>query len=443
MPEPLLAPSFVPLVVAFAECFTTPSFETFQHLMAGWVLCLGRHTVTGVLRAAGAVGPRYKHHSCFHRFFNVAAWCMEEVSLNLVKLVLQLVPEHEPIMVAVDDTLGHHTGKHIRAASMHRDELLSTRAKVVFHWGHVWVVLAIIVHVPLCQKHFALPVFWRLYRSQKLCKKENRVFLKKTEMTAQMIRRLGAALPERTIIVLADSAYANASVIKMLPANVHFIGRSRMDAALYAPSPRNRTGRPRIKGARLPSPAARARSSKGWRKLRVSIYGRPATVEIKAFDALWYIVGGGRLFRFVIIRGWPGHDDDDVLFTTDLALTPQTIIETYCLRWKIEVTFEDAKGKLGFEDPQNRTNAAVERTAPMALCIYSLTVIWFATVGHRTPGARVASYPWYTKTVPTFSDMLAALRREAWRQRLLDPAHPNRRIQKSVVPLLDAAAAGG
>ena len=64
MPEPFLAPSFVPLVVAFADCFTAPSFDTFQHLVAGWVVCLGRHTVTGVLRAAGAIGPRYKHHSC-------------------------------------------------------------------------------------------------------------------------------------------------------------------------------------------------------------------------------------------------------------------------------------------------------------------------------------------------------------------------------------------
>jgi hypothetical protein len=345
-------------------------------------------------------------------------------------------------MVAVDDTLGHHTGKRICAASMHRDELLSTRAKVVFHWGHVWVVLAIIVHVPLCQRHFALPVFWRLYRSQKLCNKEKRAFLKKTEMTAQMIRRLAAALPERTIMILADSAYANASVIKMLPDNAHFIGRSRMDAALYAPPPRNRKGRPRIKGERLPSPAARARSGTGWKRLRANIYGRPATVEVKVFDALWYVVGSGRVLRFVVIRGWPGHDDDDVLFTTDIALTAKTIIETYCLRWKLEVTFEDAKGKLGFEDPQNRTNQAVERTAPMALCIYSLTVIWFATVGHRTRGAQVSSYPWYMKTVPTFSDMLAALRREAWSQRLLDPTHANRRIQKSIAPLLDAVATG-
>jgi hypothetical protein len=40
------------------------------------------------------------------------------------------------------------------------------------------------------------------------------------------------------------------------------------------------------------------------------------------------------------------------------------------------VTFHEAKGKLGFEDPQNRTEFAVERTAPIAFWLYSLIVIW-------------------------------------------------------------------
>jgi hypothetical protein len=35
MSELLLAPSLVPLVSAFAGCFTAPSFVTFQHSLAG------------------------------------------------------------------------------------------------------------------------------------------------------------------------------------------------------------------------------------------------------------------------------------------------------------------------------------------------------------------------------------------------------------------------
>jgi hypothetical protein len=425
----------------FADCFTGPSFQTFQHILGGWILCLGRHTVTGILRASGAIG--IKHHTSFHRFFRAASWKVDDLSLTLIRLVLQLVPAEHRVVVPVDDTLGRHTGKDISAASMHHDPLLSTRTKPVFHWGHVWVVLAIVIRVPGWKKSFALPVLVRLYRSKKLCAKEKRLFLKKTELAAQMIALLARAVPDRKFLVVADSAYGNASIIRHLPANVEFTGRSRLDAALYGKPQQRKMGRPRVKGSRLPSPAARATSGRGWRRITVEVYGRKATIRVKVFDALWYIVAGGRVMRFVLVRDWPGHDDDDVLFSTDLTLDAEDIITNYCQRWSLEVTFQEAKGKLGFEDPQNRTEHAVERTAPMALWLYTLTVIWYVTVGRRTLSARLPADPWYEKKVPAFSDMLAALRREAWRHRLLDPLGLSRGDQKSVEPLLRAVGYGG
>lgn len=433
---PLLAPSLVPLLLTFSECFTAPSFVTFQHIVAGWVMCVGRHTVTGVVRAAGAVGE--KHHTSFHRFFRAAAWQLDALGLCLVKLVVGLFNADEPIVVALDDTLGRHTGKHIRAASMHHDPLLSTRAKPVFHWGHVWVVVSIVVRVPVWKKTFALPVLCRLYRSQKLCEKERRAFLKKTELAAELIAILAAVLQERAICIVADAAYANASVLKKLPPNVHFIGRAAMNAALYAPPRPRRMGRPPVKGARLPSPEQRARSTEGWQRVKVEVYGRAVSVQVKVFDALWYRVAGGQVLRFVLVRGWPGHRHDDVFCSTDLRLNAAQVIEHYCLRWYIEVAFEESKGKLGFEDPQNRTERAVERTAPMALWVYTLTVTWYLTAGKNLKTARLPSLPWYQKKAPAFSDMLAALRRETWRRRLLDPALRTRAAQKSVEPLLDA-----
>jgi len=439
--DPFLAPSLAPLVTLFADCFTRPSFDTFQHILGGWILCLGRHTVTGVVQASGAVG--HKHHTSFHRFFRSAAWHLDSVALCLVRLVLKLAPAEQPVIVPVDDTLGRHTGKHIRAASMHHDPLLSTRTKAVFHWGHVWVVLAIVIRVPAWKKSFALPVLVRLYRSKRLCAKEGRPFHKKTELAAELISVLAAAAPERQFVVVADSAYGNASILKRLPANVHFTGRSRLDAAIYASPLQRRMGRPRVKGRRLPSPGQRAASGKGWRRITVEVYGKTTTVQVKEFEALWYIVAGGRRLRFVLVRGWPGHDKDDVLFTTDRTLDAKTIITEYCLRWSLEVTFHEAKGKLGFEDPQNRTERAVERTAPMALWAYSLTVVWYLTGGKDLPGARPLATPWYRKQAPAFSDMLAALRRETWRNRLLDPLHLRRGHQKSIEPLLHAVGYGG
>ena len=72
MPDAPIVSSFSTLLQAFAGCFTAPSMDTFVTLMTGWVLDLRRHTVTGVVQAAGAVG--YKHISSFHRFFSRARW---------------------------------------------------------------------------------------------------------------------------------------------------------------------------------------------------------------------------------------------------------------------------------------------------------------------------------------------------------------------------------
>jgi hypothetical protein len=68
------------------------------------------------------------------------------------------------------------------------------------------------------------------------------------------------------------------------------------------------------------------------------------------------------------------------------SVDAKLIIETCSERWPLEVTFHEAKGKLGFEDPQNRTEHAVERAAPMALWLYSLVVIWYVRTGQHFRG---------------------------------------------------------
>jgi DDE superfamily endonuclease len=434
--QTLLPAGFSPLVQALAECFTRPSFVTFQVLLLGWVLCLGRHTVTGVLRASGALGT--KHHSSFHRFFRKAVWSTDALGQSLVRLVIKLLVTEQRIVLALDDTLGRHTGKHIAAASMHHDPLLSTRAKPVFHWGHVWVVLAVVVRVPLWDRCFAVPVMVRLYRSEKTCTRTGRPFHKKTELAAQMVSAIARLLPQRRFVVVGDAAFANASVVKTLPSNVDFLGRARPDAALFALPCRKRLGRPPKKGSRVPSPKARARSARGWGRLRVVVHGRPVTLNFKLFDALWYSVSGARLMRLLLVRGWPGHQQDDVLCSTDLQTGAEQMISEYCLRWSLEVTFFEAKGRLGFEQPQNRTERAVERTAPMALWVYSLTVIWYLSQGKGS--CPVPQLPWYRKRAPTFSDMLADLRRQCWHDRLSKASTDSATLQKSVASLFEVFA---
>jgi hypothetical protein len=443
--DPIIAPSFLALLPAFAECFTAPSFETFRHVIGGWLLCIGRRHVSSIIAAADAVG--YKHHTSFQRFFRTASWEPDCVGLVVLRLVLTLADPAMPLLAALDDTLARHTGKHIASAGNHRDPLLSTAAKVAFHFGHVWVVLAVVITVPRWNKSFALPVLVRLYRTQKVCKKAGRAHRKKTELAVELLSVLRVAVPGRDLVVVADNGYANREVLTTLPARTCFIGRGIMDAAIYELPPARvpgKRGRKPVKGARLPSPKERAADPRAkWQTITPTIYGKAASVRVLVFDALWHKAGKGVFLRFVVVRGWPGHDKDDVLLCTDTTKSAAAIIETYCLRWPLEETFHWAKAKLGLENPQNRTEHAVLRTAPMAFWCYSLVLCWYLTVGERTRGAVLAVLPWYaSKKTPAFSDMLAALRRESWRRRVLDRAHSERAIRKSIAPLLRAVGYG-
>ena len=60
----------------------------------------------------------------------------------------------------------------------------------------------------------------------------------------------------------------------------------------------------------------------------------------------------------------------------------------------------------------------MERTAPLAMLLYSLIVLWFAREGHRS--WRPMNCPWYTsKAAPSFADMLSTLRRLSVREQVL------------------------
>jgi len=433
--------SFANILQAFAPCFTAPSMDTFTMLMTGWVLNLRRHTVTEVVRAAGAVG--YKHISSFHRFFSRAKWSMDEVGFTLAELIIEHLVPTGVIRLVVDDTLGRHTGKQIAAASMHRDPLLSTARRASFSWGHVWVVLSI--QVVLFDKDWALPVLFRLHRSEKRCKEEKRAYSKITDQARELVEMLASKYPQRKFQVLGDSAYTNSSLIKNRRSNVHLIGRGRLDAALYAPAPKRREGqkgRPRVRGKHIASPAKQAKAKNApWKKVTVNVYGKEVTVLVLVIDALWYVAAGSELIRQVVVRGFPGHERDDVFVCTDVSQSARAIIEAFSKRWSLEVTFHETKGKLGFEDPQNRAEHAVERTAPLSFVAYSLTVLWYVLYGQYCKAAQGTTLPWYTqKEAVTFSDMLATLRRASWRARLFDPGASVSDLRKRMRPLVDYVA---
>lgn len=457
--------SVASMLDAFSECFTTPSHANFAHLICGWLLCRGRHTITRVIQASWTVAPRIQH-ARLYRFFSRARWEPDALARVLLGLLLPLLPE--VIEAAVDDTLCKKGGPQIFGASMHRDGSASSYAKrggggARFAFGHNWVVLSVLVPLRFAPgRGIAVPLLARLYRGKKRCPAE--LYEKRTELAQQMIALLAAWLPVgHTLSVAGDSEYACRTIVRALPEGVCFVGPVCRDAALHEPPPRYRgRGRPAKKGARLPSPQRLAEdASVRWRSVRVQMYGGEVDLHVKTLTCLWPTVAGERLVRIVLTRDPAGRFENRCYFCTEPDLGAEEVLERVAHRWELEVTFRDLKQVLGIDDPQNgwwrrprgqrrserrpgaeprgnRGRRAVERTAPIGMLAHGLVVVWYLRRRRSVLDVTIAKRlsPWRTdKRHPCFADMLAALREAMWRERLSAYPLPDR-VRRNLVRLL-------
>ena len=251
-----------------------------------------------------------------------------------------------------------------------------------------------------------------------------------------MLILVASWFPERQFLFVVDSLYTGESVLKYLPANVDLIGAVHPKGGLYEPAPKKQSGRgaPRKKGTRLPTRDQWIANRTPWTSISFNQYGLHGTFETKTRTGLYYRAGKDRLLTFVLTRDTDGERPAQIFYCTDLEMDAQQILATYAHRWAIEVTHHDAKQLLGLEDPANRLPLAVKRTAPMAMFLYSLTILWYAQHGHEH--LQFPQRPWYPrKSQPSFADMLTTLRRVTWEDKIL-PVRSKSSVWRKSINLL-------
>lgn len=408
-----LVPGFLVLVQGLSSTLTAPSFASLTTVLTGWVFA-GRHTVTRMILAAGSGAE--KHFSSYHRLFSAARWSLDAVGLAVFDLMEPFLGN--VTLLALDDTLCRKRGLKMFGTGMHHDPLLSSRGKSITNWGHSWVVLGVIVELPFRRRHYyCLPILFRLYLNKKSADKHRRVYRTRPELAVEMLNVLCNQRKNRRFQAIADSAYGGQSVLCCLPANCDLTSRLVKDARLYDAPPQRKAGtngRPRKRGERLPTPIEMLAGR--CRRLRLKIYGRHEQARLADCVARVH-AAPNRPLRVVALEALQGGRGQEVFYSTCADATAEQVIAWYAMRWSIEVSNHDSKQHLGFEQPPGWTRRAVERTAPMAMLLYSLIVLWFAREGHRQ--WRPLQCPWYTsKTAPSFADMLRTLRRQSIRKQV-------------------------
>src|SRR6516164_6864684 len=371
------------LLRAFAAAFTRPTYERFVVLLLAAVLTTGCRTVLNLLRTLDALAPG--HPSSYHRVFSRRRCSLWRLGRALAGYILRRWVPTGPVAVAGDDTVAEHKGKKVYGKARHRDPVRSTHTYTAFRWGHKWVVLAILVPFPFAARPWALPVLIALYRSEEENQRLGRRHKTPVRLLQQLLAVLSHWFPRRHFVCSADGNFASHDLARFVSRHrrrLTLVSLFYADAALYAPPPvptgAKRIGRPRVKGAKQPSPQEVVARQPRRQRLNVS----------------WY--GGGRRDIAVISGAGQWYRSGDGLV--------------------------ELRSYLKLEKTRGWKERTVLRTAPCLFGLYAVIAVWYAELPARWQGARAVPRP--EPGVATFSDAITAVRRWLWSEWIFaTPAH--------------------
>ena len=416
-----LPDAMIAVLAPFAPVFQKRVCERVKLLVVGALLVPGQRTVASVLRVMGHSDDI--HFQNYHRVLNRDRWSSRTLSKILLRLLLDAFVSHDaPVIVGIDEHVERRRGAKIAAKGIYRDPVRSSKEFFVKTSGLRWISLQLLAPIPWARQVWALPFLTVLAPSARYHQKRRMRHKTIIDWGRQMLLQLHRWLPERSIVAVADSAYAGLDLLgrcQRLAPPITMVTRLRLDAALYDPPPERTAkmkGRPRKKGKRQPTLQMRVTATQTvWQRMTVRWYGgteRP--LAIATGTAVWYHGGMPTVpLRWVLIRDPHGTFAPQALLCTDPHVLPQQIVEWFVLRWRLEVTFHEARTTLGVETQRQWSDLAILRTTPALLGFFSLvTLVAYHLCADGDFPTRTAA--WYEKPVPTFADTLALVRQHLW-----------------------------
>jgi hypothetical protein len=419
-----LSSAMVAVFYPFRALFSTSSNSAWHIallLLMGAILCKGKRTVTGVLRAIGL--DHESGFSKYHRVLNSLNWSAKKGSEILLRLLFKTFGQKRPVIL-IDETLERRRGKRIRAKGYYRDAVRSSRSKVVTTTGLKWLVMAFCIRFSFARRAFALPFFTVLEPSEKCMKKQGKRHKTTLDWSIQMVKQLVRWAPMVPFILVGDGGFACAKLAwACLMHNVALVSRLKMNARMYAfpdEVPAGRRGRKPKKGERLISfKEMLTREDLLWQTAEIVGYdGKKKQIKYLTNTALWGVDSIEPVpIRWVLVVDPTGEMDPLPLMSTDVSLTATKIIELYVDRWGLEVTFQEAREHLGVETQKQWSDKAIARTTPVLLALYTIVCL----IGHRLNEESpiiAEKTAWHQKEVVTFSDILRKVRETLWMDNL-------------------------
>jgi len=398
--------------------FTRPTWSNALLLLTGAILAPGKRTVTAALRILGR--EQETDFPIYHGVLNRAVWSSRAVASWLLRLlVASFLGADATVVIGLDDTIERRWGHKISARGIYRDPVRSSKGHFVKTSGLRWLSAQLLVHIPWAGRIMGLPFLTMLAPSKRFYADTPRAPKTLLDWARQAALQIHRWLPGRRIVIVGDTALAAIGFLAAVRGYLSVVTRLRLDANLYAPAPprRRRRGRPPIKGKRL-AKLNQVLQDPGtvWQRHTVTLwYGRTnRVVELATGTAVWYHSGLPPVpIRWLLVRDPLGELQPQAFLCTDLDAAAVDILQWFVSRWQLEVTFQDSRAHLGVETQRQWSDLAILRTTPALLGLFSLVTLWTHDLAADTTLAP-ATAAWYPKSHCTFSDAIAAVRRQIW-----------------------------
>lgn len=405
----------------FRALLNKRSFILLEQLLAGALIAIGARTVCAALRFLG-LGSETAFHK-YHRFLSRARWNALKAAPILLNLLIDaFCDRNHPLVFGIDETIERRRGAMIKAKGIYRDPVRSSHSHFVKCSGLRWMCVMLLTTIPWAARVWALPFLTALAPSERYIKEQQhrRKHKKITDWARQIILLICRWLKGRKIIITADSSYSTLELLAAVRQKATLITRLRLDAALYDPvkkSEKRNPGRPRLKGSRQPSLARRLEdAATQWTKVTIAQwYGQQDKEMLLATGtAVWYHSGMAPVaIRWVLLKDSKGKGEPAALLCTDLDIDGSDVVNYFIRRWTVEVTLKEVRTHLGVETQRQWSDKAIGRTTPCLMALFSITALW-ADKLERREGIAPEQTGWYEKKRPTFSDALAAVRKQLW-----------------------------
>ena len=316
--------------------------------------------------------------------------------VNLWPRLWRMIPDPVTdgrLLVALDDFINPKTGKKIFGCA-HIFDHAAKANQSKYPWAQNVVLLGLLKRIK--GRWACLPLAHRFYLPKKaIASKLDNMdipgvatsFHTKLQQAAEMIIQLSHHFDGVPVTVVCDSWFGNNGLFKPirkhLGTSFHLISRLRSNTVPYALPPKRTSkqrGRSRKYGRRLGTCAEMAAGIKSEASChRVFLYGQYrevlASTKVVMLKTLKHPVRVVWVFRKT---QWIA------LFSTDLDLTIQQIIEYYGARWKIESGFKEIKQDIGSSKSQTRNAHAVMNHINFSMMAATITWIY---------GARLQDIP--------------------------------------------------